>query len=406
MKYAANPFGDPAISRTSQARFAIATGRENTRLHDRWREARSHSCGFGNTTHPFVYQGRGKTYTYKLFLEQAHALCDHEGRLGFLVPSGLYSDYGTGALRDLFLERCRWEWLFGIENRLKVFPIHRSYKFNPVVIAKGGTTKAIRTAFMRQRLEDWERAEALATPYSREQIERFSPKSRALLEVQSQRDLEILDKVYANGVLLGDDGSAGWDIRYAQGDFNMTTDSGLFSPRPQWEAKGFRPDEYSRWLLANWQPIEELWDTLGVDPSEPEPAEIELEDWLFDTTNGLERPTTEAQFVHGHLLKPGDVAGTDWRLRCAQPPYDRLPVSRTRIPAGVLLSREGDAWVWEEEVEDVALPLYQGIMIQSFLPSARGWLSGTGLRAKWNYVDPAEHRMESAIPNVNKRCPR
>ena len=36
----------------------------------------------------------------------------------------------------------------------------------------------------------------------------------------------------------------------------------------------------------------------------------------------------------------------------------------------------------------MALPLYQGIMIQPFMPSARGWLSGTGLRAKWDYNSP------------------
>ena len=81
------------------------------------------------------------------------------------MPSGLFSDHGTGALRSLFLEHCRWEWLFGFENRDGIFDIHRSYKFNPVIIEKGGTTKAIRTAFMRrkirQRVKDPETAEML-----------------------------------------------------------------------------------------------------------------------------------------------------------------------------------------------------------------------------------------------------
>ena len=91
--------------------------------------------------------------------------------------------------------------------------------------------------------------------------------------------------------------------------------------------------------------------------------------------------------MHGHWLKLGDVARTDWRARCAQPPYDRLPVPRAAFPPGVILSRDGDAWMRQEEVRGVALPLYQGIMIQAFVPSARGWLSGTGLRAKWDYCD-------------------
>ena len=177
-------------------------------------------------------------------------------------------------MRDLFLNHCRWEWLFGIENRDGVFPIHRSFKFNPVIIEKGGTTEAIRTVFMRRKLEDWERAEEIATPYTRKQIEQFSPRSRAILEIQSRRDLEILEKIYANSVLLGDDGPDGWGIRYAQGDFNMTSDSKLFPPRPQWEAQGYRPDEYSRWLKGDWRPIEALWAELDVDPSRPVPAEI------------------------------------------------------------------------------------------------------------------------------------
>ena len=67
----------------------------------------------------------------------------------------------------------------------------------------------------------------------------------------------------------------------------MTSDSTPLPAAPQtWEAKGYQPDEYSRWLLGDWRPIGELWAELGVDPSRPEPAEMELEDWLFDTTAG------------------------------------------------------------------------------------------------------------------------
>ena len=361
MSHAAQPFGDPQ-SATDQNRFAIARGRENEKLHDHWRDARAKSTGYADPAHPFAHQGSADLNSYKLFLEAAHTLLHPGGRLGFVVPSGLYSDNGTAALRTLFLTRCRWEWLFGFENREGLFPIHRSYKFNPVIVQKGGATDAIRTAFMRRNLDDWERAEQLATPYAARQVARFSPKSRAILEIQSARDLEILEKIYAKSVLLGDDSPDGWGIRYAR-EFDMTNDSRLFPPRPQWEAEGYRPDEYSRWLLGDWRPIGELWAELGVDASRPMPAEVELEDWLFDSSVGPERRTEEAQFVHGHLLKPGDVARTEWRVRCAQPPYDGLPVPRAAIPAGVVLSREGAAWIREDHVRGMALPVYVGKMI-------------------------------------------
>ena len=389
MSHAASPFGDPDDNTKASSRFTIARGKQNHALHEMWRDTRSHSRGYADARHPFRHQGSADLNLYKLFLEAAHGLLRDGGRLGFVVPSGLYSDHGTGALRTLFLERCRWEWLFGIENRLAIFPIHRSYKFNPVIIQKGGATDAIRTAFMRRDLEDWERAEEVTTHYGRAQVVRFSPKSRAILEIQSQRDLEILEKIYANSVLLGDDGPDGWGIKYTR-EFDMTNDSHLFPPRPQWEAKGYRPDEYSRWLKGDWRPIGELWAEVGIDPNKPVPAEVELEDWLFDTSAGPERREAEKQLVHGHLLKPGDVARTNWRVRCAQPPYDVLPVPRADLPEGVVLSREADAWIRVDRIGDVALPLYQGIMIQPFMPSARGWLSGTGLRAKWDYIS-ADH---------------
>ena len=351
MGYAASPFGDPVENESSQDRFAIVRGNNNTVLHARWRDTRAKTTGFADPEHSFRHQGSADLNLYKAFLEQAHLLLRSGGRLGFIVPSGLYSDHGTGALRRLFLDQCRWEWLFGFENRDKVFEIDSRFKFNPIIIEKGGTTAAIRTAFMRRKLEDWESAEAHATPYARAQVERFSPRSKAILEIQSARDLEILEKIYANSVLLGDDGPDGWGIRYAT-EFHMTNDSKLFPPRPSWEADGYRPDEYSRWLKGDWRPIGELWAELGVRPL------------------------------------------ADGGRCCAQPPYDTLPIPRADIPPGILLSRDADAWVREDRVEDVALPLYEGRMIGQFDFSQKGWVSGKGRGAVWRGIEWSSKQIE------------
>ncbi len=324
-KNVAYPFGDPeeagnpfSFSRSSD---------ENAYLHKGWKRQRLRRKGYVDPEHYYRHQGEGKPYTYKMFLELGHIILRNGGQLGIIIPSGIYTDKGTTNLRRLFIEESKWIWLFGFENRDRIFKIDSRFKFCPVIIQKGGETESIKVAFMERDLTAWEEAEEHVLDYPREQVEEFSPYTRALLETRSERDLEILKKMYANGVLLGDDGPQGWGIQYRQGDFNMTSDSKLFPPRPQWEAKGYQPDEYGHWIKGNWQP------------------------------------------------------------------YDG-PASILKRPEGLILSRDGSQGIRIGEVEDLALPLYQGVMIHQFDFSRKGWISGTGLRAIWREIGWAEKQFD------------
>jgi len=160
----------------------------------------------------------------------------------------------------------------------------------------------------------------------------------------------------------------------------MTSDSKLFPPRPKWEEWGYRPDEYSRWLKGPWKPIEQLYADLGVQ-----------------------------------ALPEGE-------RRCAQPPYDKLPLPRADIPVGIILSREATHYISEDDIptvtftdasgkplkikvvnEDgdkeevevvgpaIALPLYEGRMIGQFDFSEKGWVSGSGRSAVWQVI-PWEYK--------------
>ncbi len=247
-KHAAFPFGYYDYEdKSSRITFSRSRG-ENTALHDDWKRNRARQKHYADRRHPYRYQGAADINLYKMFLESSYALLKHEGRLGMIVPSGIYTDNGTRELRELFIENSKWEWLFSFENRKKLFDIDSRFKFCPVIIKKGFTTDAINTAFMRHDLKDWEEnAINLATPYDKSQITIFSPKSKALLELRSKRDIEIIEKIYANSVLLGDDSEDGWQIKYSR-EFDMTNDSKLFHPRPWWEQRGYRPDAYGRWV--------------------------------------------------------------------------------------------------------------------------------------------------------------
>jgi hypothetical protein len=71
-----------------------------------------------------------------------------------------------------------------------------------------------------------------------------------------------------------------------------------------------------------------------------------------------------------------------------------LPLPRADIPAGIILSREADAWIREERVEDIALPLYEGRMIGQFDFSQKGWVSGKGRSAVWRDISWERKQIE------------
>jgi hypothetical protein len=260
-KYVGAPFGDRVTTdKDGKQKHDLNLGgrgansfQQSQRLHATWRQQRKKNPGFADSAHPFLRQGSADLNTYKMFLELSHALLRDGARLGMIVPSGVYTDKGTTELRTLFLEHCDWQWLFGFENREGIFDIHRSFKFCPLIVQKCGETQSIRAAFMHRNVDDWERAERYVLAYPRARVEEFSPYSKAILEIRSEQDLRVLQKIYANGVLLGDQSERGWGIKYAT-EFHMTNDSRLFPPRPTWEAKGYQPDEYGHWLKGPWQP--------------------------------------------------------------------------------------------------------------------------------------------------------
>lgn len=328
VRNAFSPFGDEANGGT---KFNL--GGKSKNLHSAWCDRRAIRKGYADPSHPFSYQGGGRIFTEKLFLEVSHALLRSGGSFSLIVPSGIYTLSGTSELRNLFLNQCHWTHLYVFQNERFVFSsIDHRNKMVVLSVTKGGSTSAILTRF-RLGPGDSPEAHELETdilasgrylPMPITQITRFSPKTKTVLEIRTEQDLAVLEKIYDNSVRLGDDSKDGWQIQYAL-EFMMNTDAALFPAQPKWEAKSYCSDEYGNWLKGNWQPY-----------------------------NGS--------------------------------------LSILKRPEGLVLSADGKAAIKVNQVEDVALPLYQGIMIGQFDACAKAWRSGTGLRAIWDEV-PADKRI-------------
>jgi hypothetical protein len=274
-KHAGAPFGD-RITVDNKGKqehvFPLASRfADSQKLHDAWKRRRGARRGYAAGDHPFLHQGSADINTYKMFLEAAWSLARSDGQVGMLVPSGIYSDKGASDLRAVFREQGRWTHLYVFQNERFIFPaVHHSFKVAMVAVTKGSTTERLLARFRLgpgdspeiEELEDDVPDESRYLPVEAAQLRRFSPNSGAVLEVCYTRDLEILEKLYRNGVLLGDRGPKGWGIEYVR-EFDMTNDSKLFPPRQKWEDQGYRPDEYGHWLKGAWMPYNGPRNILG-----------------------------------------------------------------------------------------------------------------------------------------------
>ncbi|MCA8976234.1 MAG: N-6 DNA methylase [Planctomycetes bacterium] len=192
----------------------------------------------------FVHQGSGKLYTYRLFVERGHQLLRDGGRFGLIVPASLWFDRDAAALRRLLLERCEWEWMFGFENRKRLFDIDGRYRFAVITGGKGGRTASVKVAFGRTDPDDWAAASPRHVAYPAGLLSLLSPRHRTFVEVEHPRDLAILERIVRHGrPLVGPDGAFGW----RQGDFNMTADRHHFVLRSEAEANGFVRGEDAVW---------------------------------------------------------------------------------------------------------------------------------------------------------------
>jgi len=185
----------------------------------------------------YTRQGRGDTATHKLFLERGYGVLGHGGRLGVVIPSGIYTDLGTKPLREMLLSEGTIEFLFSFANNRGIFPeVHRSYKVVLLGFRRGVSAPYFPALFRvavseAVTIEDMEKVlqnPSLIIKVKPEMIRRFSPNSLSIMEFRSQRDVDVTEKIYDEWPLLGEQVDGTWNPRLSA-EFHMTNDRALFN---------------------------------------------------------------------------------------------------------------------------------------------------------------------------------
>ncbi|MBL8156665.1 MAG: ATP-binding protein, partial [Anaerolineae bacterium] len=190
----------------------------------------------------YTRQGRGDPATHKLFLERMYSLLGQDGRLGYVIPSGIYTDLGTKDLREMLLNEGSIEHLFSFSNERFFFPsVDHRFKFCLLGARKGTQSEGFWATFRfnpRVAVAPTELHSFLANPENlvymrRESLTRFSPDSLSLMEFQTRRDYAIAEQIYDGWPLVGDDSAAlPWRIKFTR-EFDMTNDRDIFNTSKQ-----------------------------------------------------------------------------------------------------------------------------------------------------------------------------
>lgn len=183
-----------------------------------------------------LYTGRTRSHPnlYQLFAERALALVRPGGRLGLVLPAGLFTDHGSSALRARLLDHCALDSIVGMDNRAGVFPIHRSTRFLLVTATPGTASRAIACRFHEDNPAaldaiDDERDPSDATAYpvmlTREVIARIGGRTRTIPLARHPIDVIIMEKLATAFPALAD--PSGWNVRFGR-ELNATEDRRYF----------------------------------------------------------------------------------------------------------------------------------------------------------------------------------
>lgn len=222
--------------------------------------------------------GKGDFNIYRMFVETAlTTVCAH-GMVAQIVPEGLYNGANAMAIRKELMTRFDWRLVLGFQNlERRWFPaIYYRMRFCLYAAQRGGKTTDLRAAFGILSDQDLARAirNPLVLPCSI--IAEFSPDALAIMELQSQKEINIATKMYARCSKFGDMTTTGHHRQYMR-ELDMGNDRDLFTENrngiPLYEgrmvylydhrAKGYRS---GRGKASEWADLQFSDPTKSIQP--------------------------------------------------------------------------------------------------------------------------------------------
>ena len=327
----------------------IEEGQEFALEYDKVRNRAISMRKFIRSSGEYPLLSGGRINQYSLFVERAMTLVNAQGMVGLLTPSGIASDLTAAKFFKGVATEGRLRALYDFENKKVFFPdVHASFKFCVFVASSSPSGKPAKCAFYLHNvaeLDDPERCFSLkATDFAR-----VNPNTGTAPIFRSRRDAELTTAIYERMPVLVDRSGGGeckaWPVRFMQGLFNMTNDSGLFRTKQDLEEReGAFPIGDNRFGSPNgeWMP---LYEGKMVQAFDHRASDIAVNE--------------------ANLFRPGQQESIQTSEK--QDP-DRSPRPRYYVEA------DSEQWYWPDEwviaFKDITAASNMRTMISAIIPRA------------------------------------
>jgi hypothetical protein len=213
----------------------------------------------------YIYSGKGNVNTFALFAELATDGINLQGRVGFILPSGVITEASNEALFRSWLENRRIVSGIDFENSLGIFPdVHRSFRFCVLTLCGNGAgpeRPAFR--FFLTRMDEANDPDELLL-LGKSELELLNPSSLTCPPIRSKKDAELLlmgHRKFGIFVAKVSNHSNPWSADSRQ-MLNSSHDSGSFveitdERLKEMDSAGFLPHES--------EPLQRLYDGKMVD---------------------------------------------------------------------------------------------------------------------------------------------
>ena len=161
-----------------------------------------------------------------LFFERVFDLAWDASYVAQILPGAIFNGASCKDLRRHLLDNTRVDVLNIFENHTIFEQIHRQYKFGIVAFKNAGSTKSVAGKYSEGSLEILETFDTGSISIPRSVLEQYSPEAGIFPYIESERKLEVLQKIIDNPP-LGDRDASGWYMEPYQG-LRRTSDSDRF----------------------------------------------------------------------------------------------------------------------------------------------------------------------------------